>query len=293
MAGCEFPAGLLPDLSGILNLDELNIDVCKLIEQGGAFVNPLSSDISDGIASINTSSAIITTELADLGSDISQLTTWEGAPPGIWSSQDMTDIKTEMEAKETCANARKTSQTNLSVKLGTDFQGHTDVLSGVDLTSGITPNIFSRSGVEDAVNITRKQFNKPIVAETENMFSGLYDGGDILSAIKVETDKLPVGSVIAMDVQNRISSGTPGADKASIIADIQNLTCLDGTTIDTGITAVQALIDNDENTYTALATELLACINANAVVGWINNPFKLPLLNCVSSTALKTLAGLL
>jgi len=290
MSGCTIDLGILPDLSGILPLDSLTTGICGLIKSGTAFVNPLVSVINVGVTSIDTSVGVINTELSQMATDISQLTTWESTPPGSWTSQDMTDIKTAMQSKETCANDRKTASNSLRTKINTDFKNHTDILSGVNLApSDGSPNVFARSGLNDAVNITRKQFGDPTTIETANMFGSIFDGEEVLGDVQLETDKLPVGSVIALDVTNRINTGTPG-DKTAIINDINNLTCLPSGTLTTFENQVQGLIDGDENTYTQLANEILACLGSLSVSSWVNNPFNLQLLNCIGSVALKTLA---
>lgn len=287
---CEINLGLLPDLSGILPFDKQKLDICELVSAGGAFANPVGDAINVGVGSINSSITTIDTELAQFGTDVTQLTTWEGSPPAGWNASDITDVKNATTAKETCANDRKTSSTALKAKLDTNFQQHTDILSGVNLTpSGGVANVFARSGLEDSINVTRKQFNTPVVSETANMFGSIYNGQDKLSEIKVETDKLPVGSVIALDIQNRITGGTAAADKAQLISDISALTCQDDVALNNFANDIQGLIDGDEATYTSLANELLGCIGALSVDGWVSNPFKLQLLQCIGSAALKAL----
>jgi len=226
--------------------------------------------------------------------DIDQLDIWEGSPPGTWTTQQITDVNTAIKAKETCATDRRTASTSLKVKINTNFRGHTDILSGVDLNpTGGTANVFARSGLEDSLNVTRKQFNKNQVSETANMFGSIFNGEKQLSDIKLETDKLPVGSVSALAIQSRITgSSDPSTDGPLIINDINNLTCLPDGTLNTFASDVQGLIDGDEATYVSLANELLACMGALSIDGWVTNPFKLQLLNCIGSAALKTLASI-
>lgn len=293
MAQCTIDLGLLPDLSGILQFDASKITICNLIEDGVAFVNPLIGVMNDGITSINNSVAIINTELATITTVNIQLDTWISTPPSGWTEQDIQDVRDELGLKGTCANGRKTSSNTLSAKIDTNFRGHTDILSGVDLTpSAGVPNLFARSGLEDSLNITRKQFNTPIVSETANMFGSIFSGEDLLTDVKLETDKLPVGSVVGLDIVNIISGGTAASNKTALINDISNLTCLPASTLTNFVNDIQGLIDGDEETYLSLANELLDCLGALSVDAWFRNPFKLQLLNCIASVALKAAASL-
>lgn len=292
MGNCTFPIGLLPDFSGIPQLPQLDIDICALVDGGTAFVNPLSQDITDGIASIDAATTTLNTQLSTLGADISQLTTWESSPPTNWTAQDITDVKTAAEAKQTCGNNLSASRALLRTEINTNFLSHTNRLAGVDLGTGNKPNIFGIAGTEQALGVIKQQHGKAQTNTTTDMFGSIYNGGDQMASIKAETDGTPMGDVTALAIQSTITGGTAAADKANLIASIDALACQTPGTTDTLLSGLSALITADDAAFDAAVAEIIACTGALMISSWLTNPFKLPLLGCIGSPQLKLLAGI-
>jgi len=124
------------------------------------------------------------------------------------------------------------------------------------------------------------------------MFGSLYNGEAGLVTIKAETDGLPVGDVSALAIQSTITGGTAAADKANLIASIDNLTCQVPGTTDALVAGAQAMISADDTAFDTAIAEIIACMGALQISAWLDNPFKLPLLGCIGSPQLKTLAGI-
>jgi len=255
---------------------------------GSAFANPLATVLTALVTQIDATNTLLDTDIAVANSEATTLQGYiDGTLPTGWSDagyndNDMTSVKTAINAYVTRATASKTNNTvfkNFLTQVDVDnFKLHNDLLCGLRESppSGILkPNLNGLMGLVRGVTDIENTFGITFVNHLVLVFGTLFTGDTTIAAAKTHMDTSPLSTsydslnIITL-VNNDPSQNTPASLEQLIGA--LTFTTYDSA-VDTHQAAFQTHITNDTTQYNALVDKLKLYVQAYSISGHIQDPY--------------------
>ena len=259
-----------------------------------AFINPLVTVLDALVTQIDATNTLLDVDMAVANTEATTLqgyidgtlpTGWANASsPGPYDDDDMTSVKTAINAYVTNATASKANNIvfkNFLTQTGVDnFKLHNELLCGLVLSppSGIIkPNLNGLMGLAMGITDTENRFGITFTNYLTGLFGTLFTGDTTIAAAKTHMDTTPIPTtydslniVTAVNVNPFVS--TPAAVIATITA-LDSALSTYNSAVDTHEVNFQTHITNDMAYYNATADKLEEYIQAYSISNHIQDPY--------------------